>query len=315
MTSSVYLLAGERFLAEEALAKIRAEEETDPLSEIHLEGGSMEVGELTGALGTASLMGGKRLVVVSDAHELKKEGLEALERYIASPSPSSVLVLIASGRTKLETLVKQTGSVVTLDPPKGRRLIGWIRARAGEASLKLDERAAWALTEAVGTELRDLEAALQQLATAYGGGARIGAGEVKQLFSRLADERIYAFTDGVGDRRLPVAMMALRRLLDQGEQPLVVLGALSGQVRRMLRARRYVDQGPRAVADALGMPMWRAERLQRQARSYREEDLAAALQVLAVTDVEMKGGDLPPDAALEKAVIQIVTGSAPARMF
>lgn len=315
MSASVYLLSGERFLADEALATIRSEEQTDPLSEIHLEAAAMEVAELNGALGTASLMGGKRLVVVSDAHELKKEGLQALESYLGSPSPSSVLVLIATGRTKLDALVKQTGQMIVLDPPKGRRLVGWLRERAEETSLHLDERGAWALTDAVGTELRDLEAALQQLVTAYGSDTRIGASEVRRLFSRLADERVYAFTDGVGDRRLPVAMTALRRLLDQGEQPLVVLGALSGQVRRMLRARRHSDQGPRAVADALGMPAWRAERLHRQARSYREEELAAALQILAAADVEMKGGDLPPDAALERAVIQIVTGIVPARMF
>ncbi|HEX2195863.1 MAG TPA: hypothetical protein VHJ76_02965 [Actinomycetota bacterium] len=56
------------------------------------------------------------------------------------------------------------------------------------------------------------------------------------------------------------------------------------------------------------MPSWRAERLQRQCRSYREEELVRALHVLAATDVEMKGGDLPPEAALERAVVQIVTG-------
>lgn len=32
------------------------------------------------------------------------------------------------------------------------------------------------------------------------------------------------------------------------------------------------------------------------------------MEVLAETDVEMKGGDLPPDIALERAVVQIVDG-------
>ena len=314
MSSPVYLLSGERFLADEALERVRAEEETDPLSEVHLEAADVVSAELLSALGTASLMGGKRLVVLNDAQGLKKEATQAVESYLESPAPSSVLVLIASSRSKLEASVKQVGTVVTLDPPKGKRLIGWLRQRAGDVALKLDERGAWALTDAVGNELRDLEAALQQLSTAYGSAARVGATEVRRLFSRMADERIYAFTDAVGDRRLPVAMTALRRLLDQGEEPLVVLGALSGQVRRMLRARRFTDQGPRAVGDALGLPGWRAERLHRQARSYREEELVSALAVLATTDVELKGGGFP-DAALETAVVQIVTGAVPSRMF
>jgi hypothetical protein len=34
--------------------------------------------------------------------------------------------------------------------------------------------------------------------------------------------------------------------------------------------------------------------------------------VLADTDVELKGGDLPPGVALERAVVQIVGAHAPA---
>jgi DNA polymerase-3 subunit delta len=134
---------------------------------------------------------------------------------------------------------------------------------------------------------------------------------VRAAFPRLADERVYAFQDAVGERRLAVAMTALRRLLEQGDEPLMVFGALSSQIRRMLRARRSADVSAKAVGDALGLPSWRAERLQRQCRSYREEELVEALGVLAATDVEMKGGDLPPEAALERAVVQIVTGQMP----
>jgi len=211
--------------------------------------------------------------------------------------------------------VKSVGSIITLDTPKGRRLVGWIRQRAGEHGLKVDDRAGWALIDSVGIDLRDLDAALTQLSTQHGSGARIGAPQVRDAFSRLADQRIFAFTDAVRDRRLPVAMGSLRRLLEQGDEPLVLLGSLTAQVRRMLRARRYAEQGSKAVGDALGLPGWRAERLQKQAKSYREEELVTAMEILALTDVEIKGGDLSPEAALERAVIQIVTGTAPAPLF
>jgi DNA polymerase III delta subunit len=162
------------------------------------------------------------------------------------------------------------------------------------------------LIDNVGVELRDLEGALVQLATGIGAGSKVGAADVKRAFPRLSDERIYAFTDAVGDRRLPVAMGTLRRLLDQGEEPLVLFGALVAHLRRMLRARAYAHQGSTAVGNALGLPGWRAERLTKQARSYREEELTAALSLLASTDVAVKGGDMPVEAALERAVVTIV---------
>jgi DNA polymerase-3 subunit delta len=308
MSKPVYLLVGERFLADEALDKVRAEAQTDPLSEAVFDA-TNDAAEILSSLGTSSLLGGKRLVVVADAESLKKDQIAALESYAASPSPDSVLVLISSGRSKLEAAVKQHGAVVTLEAPKGRRLVGWLRERSKEHGLKLDERGAWAMIDSVGNQLRDLETALAQLQTRLGPGARIGAAEVRDSFGRLADERIFAFTDAVGDRRLPLAMTALRRLLDQGDEPLVVFGALSSLFRRLLRARRYTDQGAKAVGDVLGVAGWRAERIHKQARAYREEELVDALRILAETDVELKGGDMPPEAALERAVVSIVSVS------
>ena len=305
----VYLLVGAEFLSEEALDRLRDESGADPLAEAEFDP-SASGAEMLTALGSSSLLGGTRMVVVRDADGLKKEQVEALTSYLAAPAPDVILVLLASGRTKLDAAVKPVGDVIAMDAPKGRRLVGWLRQRATGHGLKLDDRGGWALIDAVGTELRDLDAALQQLALGLGRGAIVAAQQVRQAFPRAADERIYAFTDAIGDRRLPMAMATLRRLLDQGDEPLVIFGSLVAHVRRLLRARPYADQSASAVGNALGLPSWRAERLQRQARSYREDELVDALQVLATTDVEMKGGDIPPAAALETAVVEIVEGRA-----
>ena len=307
MSSPVYLLSGESFLADEALEKIRREANTDPLSEVVL-GSDALPSQILEVLGTPTLLGGRRLVVINDAHDLKKDARDELERYIEDPAPSAVLVLVASGRTPLTKVVEKTGAIVTLDVPRGRKLVSWLRERARIRGLKLDERGAWAAIDAIGAELRDLDAALDQLLAALGPSAVVGAAEVRRAFPRLADERIFAFTDAVGERRLPVAMTTLRRLLEQEDAPLMVFGALASHVRRLVVARSYADAGARAVGDALGLPEWRAKRLHQQARSYRQEELTDAMQVLAETDLEMKGGDLSPELALERAVIKIVEG-------
>ena len=309
MSSSVYLLAGEPFLADEALERIRADEQTDPLSEALFDSDA-EIAEIMGALQTPSLLGGTRLVVVREAQDLKKDHVESLGPYIESPTAGSVLVLVASSRSKLEAAVKKSGTVIALEAPKGRRLATWVRSKAQDHQITVDDRGAWALIDTVGTELRDLDVALEQLRTALGTEKRATAAHVNRLFRRIADERIYAFTDAVGERRMQPAMTALRKLLDQGDEPLVLFGSLVGHVRRLLRIRRHVDQGKRAVAELLGMPDWRAERMLKQARSYREEELVNALQILSITDIEMKGEFPSPEIALEKAVVQIVTGVA-----
>lgn len=307
MSVPAYLLQGEDFLADEALERIRAEVGSDHLSEMTFDP-SFDAAEIVTALQTSSLLGGRRMVVVRDADGLKKEQADALLAYLEEPSPDSVLVLIAVGKTKLDAVLRKSGGSVTLEAPKGRRLASWVRERGRTHGLKLDDRAAWALLDTVGPELRDIEAGLSQLVTSLGPGSRVGPDEIRRAFPRLADERIYVFTDAVGERKLATAMTALRRLLEQGDDPLLLFGALGAHVRRMLRARRAADQSASAVANLLGLPGWRAERLQRQARAYKEEELVGAVATLARTDVEMKGGDLPPEAALEAAVVTIVGG-------
>lgn len=305
MSAAVYLLSGDEFLVEERLRALRQESGADALAEVTLDA-TGTASELIAALETPSLLGGTRLVVVQGAESLGTEQTHALESYLRSPSPHTLLVLVAAGRTRMGAAVAEAGEVVSLPAPRGRSLVGWIRRRGGARDLRLDDRGAWALIDSVGTDLRDLDAALEQLSTALGAGSTIGTAEVRRAFPRLADERVYSFTDAVGYRRLEKAMEALRRLLDQGDEPLVLFGALAGQVRRMLVARGVAERGPGFLRDALGMPEWRAERLLRQARSYREEELATALSVLASTDVDMKSGDLPSEIALERAVISII---------
>ena len=187
-------------------------------------------------------------------------------------------------------------------------MVGWIKERSAARKLKLDDRAAWALIDAVGTELRDLDGALEQLALSSGE-ARITNATVRQAFPRLADERTFAFTDAVGERSLPVAMTSLRRLIQQGDEPLALFGVLNGHLRRLLRARRYAPEGPGAVGDALGMPEWRARRMVKQALAYREEELVRAMGIMAEADIDMKGEFPSAEAALERAVIRIITAA------
>ncbi|MDQ3645751.1 MAG: hypothetical protein M3345_02305, partial [Actinomycetota bacterium] len=142
MTAS-YLISGDPFLADEALDRLRRENDFDPLAETVLDA-SAAAPELMQAVGTGSLLGGQRLVVVNDAQDLKKEQIEALTRYLEAPSPDATLVLVATGRTKLEAAVKKSGTVLALEAPKGRRLATWLRQRASEHKIKIDDRAAWA---------------------------------------------------------------------------------------------------------------------------------------------------------------------------
>ena len=309
MSYAAYLLVGEAFLQSEAVARIRAEVSADSLSEDSFDASS-DVQEIITALETPSLFGGRRLIVVTDAGRLTKVQNQALEAYLRAPSEGSVLVLLSTRSTPLAEAVRNSGVVVALEPPRGRGLVGWVRERARARSLRIDDRAIQALINGAGPDLRELDSALEQLSTRHEAGALISAEEVRKTFGRHAEERIWALTDAVSERKPKESLTALRRLLDQGDDPVFVLGALAAQVRRLLVAKHHAEGGPRAVGSALGLQGYPAQKLHKQAGIYREEELSSALQILAATDLDLKTGELPgvegAEMALERAVVRLL---------
>ncbi|MDQ3662386.1 MAG: DNA polymerase III subunit delta [Actinomycetota bacterium] len=309
MSHAAYLLVGEPFLQSEAVARIRDEVATDSFSEDSFDASS-DVQEIITALETPSLFGGRRLIVVHDAERLLKAQNQALEGYLRAPSQGSALVLLSTRSTSLAEAVRACGVVIALEPPRGRDLVGWVRERSRARSLRIDDRAVQTLIDGLGTDLRELDSALEQLATRHEAGAVISAEQVRSTFGRHAEERVWALTDAVSERKPAESLIALRRLLEQGDDPVFVLGALAAQVRRLLVAKRHADGGPQAVASALGLRGYPAQKLHKQAGIYREEELTSALQILAATDLDLKTGELPgvegAEMALERAVVRLL---------
>jgi DNA polymerase-3 subunit delta len=61
-----------------------------------------------------------------------------------------------------------------------------------------------------------------------------------------------------------------------------------------------------ALAGQLGMPPWKVEKTQRQARGWRPEGLAIALQAVATADGDVKGGSTDAGYAVERALLAVV---------
>lgn len=303
MSDSAYLIAGDdAFLSAQALDEVLK----DAGHEVeHVPPGS-DVGQVLESLRTPSLFGGRRVVVLRDVEQLGAEAQRELARYLGDPSPTGLLVLVA-GRPvpKLTQAVRGAGRVI--DAARGRRgdVATWLRDHARKAGLKASSDALNALLESVGEERMALAQALEELALAFGSGARIGAEEVRRQFSGRADIRVFGFVDAVADRQTGPALEALHRLLRQGEAPQALFWTLSRHFRQLLAVG---DRGPAQVARALGMQDWRAEKLVRQARGFPAGGLVRAYRALADADRKMKRSEEPEMLSLERAVVAITTG-------
>jgi DNA polymerase-3 subunit delta len=264
------------------------------------------------ALFAGSLFATKRLVVLRNAESLNKSGVERLTTALTSEGqPADLLVLCVAERapTQLMNGLKGLAEVVKLARPRRGELIAWVTKRIKRAGLQPGRDAAAALVDSVGESLRDLDQAIQQLAV-RGAGRQVERSDVSEHFSSSAEQPIWILFDAIVKHEGGKAFEALRRLLDHGDAPLPVLGALASQVRGVIRVKSLIERTPsisdRDVASATGMSEGRAAVIRRQSPRLSWEWLLGMHRLLAQADFEVKGGEdgavLPAEIVLERVV-------------
>jgi DNA polymerase III subunit delta len=216
---------------------------------------------------TLPFLVGRRIVVVRAAETLAERSSAALLEYAMSPSPTSVLVLLAErelppGHWLIRAL--PPAAVVLLTLPTGRGLGGWLRARARAAGIDLAEDAAQMLVDLVGDDPGTLVTELEKAALAGGpDNRRVGAREVEEVVGARRARSIFELLRALEARDRGRALAMLQALLDAGEEPLGVLGMLARETRVAWQVKEWRRRGrppeeivrwlrrPPAVATAL----------------------------------------------------------------
>src|SRR5690242_15860141 len=113
---------------------------------------------------TLPMMAERRMVLVRDLSAMPADEAEPLIAYFAKPSPSTVVVALASKldkRMKVFAAASKKGYLHVLEAP--RQLAPWVRAEAAARGVKIEGDAVSRLVEAVGADLSRLALAVEQL--------------------------------------------------------------------------------------------------------------------------------------------------------
>jgi DNA polymerase III subunit delta len=89
-----------------------------------------------------------------------------------------------------------------------------------------------------------------------------------------------------------------------GEPHVVLADALAEAVHAIARVGG-ISGDPYRLAGELGMPPWRIQKAQKQARRWTRDTVAEALRVVATLNADVKGAAANADYALEHAVRRV----------
>ena len=230
-----------------------------------------------------------------------------LSAYFESPSPTSVVIFIADELNRVRRMGKLLGDkttaveFVSLDD---RQFAEWARKQVKDAGLEIDEPSLQQLLSRIGPDVRRLANEINKLVAAAMPGKLITSELIDALVPNSRELSNFDLTDHLVAGRKRQALASLRKMLNDGVEPVMLLGLIGSNYRRLLTVKDMMLRGVdrREVARALKMPYNSQEAFLAAARRAEMHKLTAAIQNLARTDLAIKtsaGGSGPQGARMQ----------------
>jgi DNA polymerase-3 subunit delta len=302
----VYLLFGaETFLRDQA-AKFITEKvmKNQPLREFNNSVFSLNNEKIQYALSVAEQMpmiATHKVVKITDIKiseknqpgKLKEDGEEILTRYLKSPADFTVLILVADEFDKRKRIAKtllETAVAVEFAPFGDNELMGWARQELKKLSAHIDDKALFHLVALIGSDVRTLTTEINKLATTALPSGQITFQLVDELVSNSRELSNFELTDHLLAKNRRRAWQVLKKILDDGAEPLMLLGLIASNYHRLALAKEMMARGQSKedVFRLVSMPPFKREEFLASARRADAQVLAHSLEKIAKTDLAIK---------------------------
>jgi DNA polymerase-3 subunit delta len=316
----LYLLFGpEDYLRDAAARAITdAALKDSPLREFNESAYSLASADVQQAIAAAEqmpMMGGRRVVRVTDFGKLREADEEALARYVTRPFESSTVVFVSGDldkRRKLSKTLLDVCASVEFAELKDAELTAWARDRLKHLGAHADERALRRIVGLVGASVRQLATELEKLATAALPEGVITPELVEALVGRSRELSNFELSDHLIARDRRRALETLRKLLDDGAEPVMLIGLLASNFHRLALAKELMSRGApeQEVFRVVNMPFSQRKEFLATARRADSGELVRRIRRIAEADLAIKtslggGGDRGPRLQLEMLVCEL----------
>lgn len=283
-------------------------------------------GNLRSAIAAAEqlpMMASRRVVRVTDVRvstsankdTLKEDDETLLAEYLSNPSPTAVVIFVADELNrvrKLGKLLSERAVAVEFEKLTDEDLLAWARDEVRKRGSRADENAVRHLVALVGSDVRRLAVEVDKLSAAALPDGVITFDLVEQLVPNTREIDNFQLTNLLlaGDREK--ALRVLKKQLDDGAEPVMMLGMLSYHFRRLLMAKEMMNDGidRSEVAKILKMRYSDQEPFLAAARRTDARRLKDVITKLADADVAVKtslgGGPSGARMQIETLVCQLL---------
>ena len=252
-----------------------------------------EVSQIRDVVETLPAFAPMRVVILKNVQDFKEKELLELEPLVKNPVTSTVFVIFADKIDKRKRIFKSfIDSAVSIEfkKPYDNQVPQWIRHIATTLNLKISNDAINRLHRLAGNNLSEIEGHLIRVQAYAAPRASVELDDINAVVSVSREENIFDFTEALGGKDKVNALEQLVNLLDQGQAPQAIIGAVARHIRILLNVRAGMDQGigGAKLANLVGLSPYFIETYCDQARLWSVKKLEDMLVVLHETDKALK---------------------------
>jgi DNA polymerase-3 subunit delta len=325
---SVYYLHGEEDVLKEEAVRVLVDRALDPAArDFNFDtraAADLDPDSLRALVDTPPMMADRRVVILRGVEQWRRtaRARDELLRYLARPSPTTLLILIQSGDDKPEADLARYGTVVVVDRLSAERVERWIAHQAKQIGLVIDADAATLLASAAGADLALLTQELEKL-RAIVGTRSASAADVSAAVGVRHGETVVDLVAHALERRPADAVRLLEPVLAQsGVTGVRVVSAIGTALLGVAVARAELDRGGSASRAQQGvLQHLQASRLGGFGAGYqvvaarwtgwaarwRASELAHALRRALAADRALKGSTISDERGI---VMELILGFA-----
>src|SRR5213596_331300 len=182
---------------------------------------------------TPPMIAERRAVVIRGVEQVGKRKTKLRDevvRYLASPNPTTVLVLVVAAGEEADADLVRASAAVAVDALAAERVPRWLQHRATTLGVTLAADATELLLRAVGNDLGTLSREVEKLASLAGGaaGRLVTADDVSNLVGVRRDETVFDLVEAALERRAARAAQLVQPVLEQAGMSGVKIVSLLG---------------------------------------------------------------------------------------
>jgi DNA polymerase-3 subunit delta len=255
------------------------------------------------------MMAERRVVRITDFAKLREADEEILIRYLGNPVSSTVMIFIADELDKRKKATKsllERCAVIEFAPLRDAEAKAWGRTRLKELKVTVDDRVLTEIIRLVGTDTQTLLTELDKLATAAANTGRITLELVDELIGRSRELSNFELGDHLLAQNRKRALETLHRLLDDGAEPVMLIGLIAGNYHRLALGKQLLTRGTRDdVFRNISLPPFKRDGFIATLQRSDANKIARGIQLIASADLAIKTSQATPRLQLEMLVCEL----------